>query len=381
MTGAHPDVVNGRTLCGGMVTMGNEASMHHQETAKARTMTRSIHRRWAAGLLLASLAKGGLASAEEKGATAEKADNLYADGVKAAREGQWETARVALLLAFTQKRDAKTAANLGLVELVAGKPRDAAEHLSFFLREARDINTQDRQVTEELLTKAKTKIGTVTIRVNTQGAEVLVDGQRVGTSPLTRSVFLEPGNRKLEAKKEGFSSSREEVAVAASSAPVVTLKLSPVQTPPLVPAPKPDQAHDAPPNTGTPRWRTWGIVGGAGLAAVGTGIGIGFSIAANAKNVDAQEKKDLLVSKTPIEKPICPNQATDSLCGEMAKHANARDTYRNVAIAGFAAGGVGIAGALFSALWKPSRPGRGAGKEVTFSIVPSIQGVVVRGSF
>ncbi len=361
--------------------MGNEASMHHQGTAKARTMTSSIHRRWAAGLLLASLATGGLASAEEKGAPAEKADTLYADGVKAAREGQWETARVALLLAFAQKRDAKTAANLGLVELVAGKPRDAAEHLSFFLREARDVNAQDRQVTEELLARAKTKIGTVTIRVNTQGAEVLVDGQRVGTSPLTRSVFLEPGNRKLEAKKEGFSSSREEVAVAASSAPVVTLKLSPVQTPPLVPAPKPDQAHDAPPNTGTPRWRTWGIVGGAGLASVGTGVGIGFSIAAHAKNADALAKRDQLVLQTLIEKPICPNQATNLQCRTLAQAVEARDTYRNVAIAGFAAGGVGIAGALFSALWKPSRPDRSSGKEAALSIVPSIQGVVVTGTF
>ncbi len=362
--------------------MEKEAQELPLETAKARTRTGQSHGRWlVAGSLLASLATGRLAFAQEKSAPAGEAARLYADGVKAARAGQWEVARAALLAAFERKPDAKRAANLGLVELMSGKPRDAAEHLSFFLREGQDVNDHDRQATEEMLAKAKASIGTVTIQVDTRGAEVLVDGRRVGTSPLADPVFMESGRRSIEVKKTGLTSLREEIDVAAGSAPVVTLKLPPVLKPTVDPMHMPGLDKGAPPETGAPRWRTWGVVSSAGVAAVGAGVGIGFSFAANAKNAAALEERDTLANHTLVGHSICTHQAGVPRCGRLPDLVEARDTYRNVAITSFAVAGVGAAGALFSALWSPSRQGRITRKEGALSVVPSIQGVVVTGSF
>jgi hypothetical protein len=282
-----------------------------------------------------------------------------------------------LLASFERKPDAKTAANLGRVELIAGKPRDAAEHLSFFLREAQSVSNQDRQATEEMLAQAKAKIGTVAIQVDAQGAAVLLDGQRVGTSPLVGPVFVEPGSRRIEVRKEGFDPASTVFNVAAGSAPTVELTLSRV----IAPVQKPVPPMEDPPATGGQNWRTWAIAGSVGLATVGVGVGTGFSVAAGRKNAAALDERDRLVFQTTMGNSICPNKANDARCGALTKFAKDRDTYRDVAIAGFMVGGVAAAGALVSALWKPSRPGRSADKERALLIVPSPQGIVVTGAF
>src|SRR4051812_8417738 len=83
----------------------------------------------------------GTAANEDVG---KEAARLYEDGVKEAKAGSWEKARVAMLAAFKLKPSYAWAANLGKVEMRAAKPRDAAEHLSFFLREATKIEPEDR---------------------------------------------------------------------------------------------------------------------------------------------------------------------------------------------------------------------------------------------
>ena len=330
------------------------------------------------GLLLSSMTVCASAPAEPLESPAERAARSYASGVKAARAGQLETARTALLEAFDLAPEPRTAANLGLVELMAGRPRDAAEHLSYFLREARDVQPQDRQSTEELLARAKAKIGTVTLRVNVDRAEVLVDGRRVGASPFAEPVFLSPGSRRLEVRREGFTPASQVIEVAIGSTPIVELTLIPVLQSPVATAPPP---RPTPADRSAPRWRTAGILGGAGLAAAGAGVGIAFSFAARAKETEAVTESDLLTHRTPAKQTICPSQGSSPGCGHLQSLLDAKNTYRNVAIAGFAVGGIGVAGALFSALWSPGRPGRSGREERAVSIVPSLDGIVVTGTF
>lgn len=352
------------------------------DSAKARTRESRRHRRWlAAGLLLSSLVTGAPALAQGKGAPADAASGFYEEGVKAAQAGEWETARAALVKAFALKPDARRAANLGLVELAAGKPRDAAEHLSFFLREAPDVSARDRQTTEDLLAKAKSKIGTVTVSVNVDQAEVLVDGRTVGASPLAGPVFIEPGSRKIEVRRAGFAPASQGVEVAAGSAPVVELKLTPALQSALVPARTPGPALELPRATDPPRWRTWGLVGGLGLAAAGAAVGTGFTLAANAENSAAEQERKRLADGTLPGHKICPDQGDSPGCGPLSDLLQARDTHRSVATAAFAMGGVGAAGALFSVLWRPNWQARTTGKGAGFSIAPSPGGFVVSGTF
>jgi hypothetical protein len=310
----------------------------------------------------------------------KEAARLYDDGVKEAKAGSWEKARVSMFAAFKLKPSYAWAANLGKVEIRAGKPRDAAEHLSFFLREAPTIEPDDRADVEKMLSDAKAQIGTATIRVNAPGAQVLVDEEPVGTAPLAGSVFVEPGTRWFEAKKDGIGRARQVVQITAGSTPLVELKLANG----IVSMTDPDvQRHtSAPVESASPKWRSWTIAGGAGLAALGIGVGVGFAAAASAKNAAVIDESDGLVSRTKTGSPICPNQGGDDRCTNLTELAKARDGNRDVAIAGFAVGGVAAAGALIAFLYKPKYSLRGMQSRPRVVIVPSLQGALfVAGTF
>jgi len=133
--------------------------------------------------------------------------------------------------------------------------------------------------------------------------------------------------------------------------------------------------------TGAPRWRTPGILIGSGLAVAGVGVGIGFSVAALNTYSAAFDERNALAFHTLVDHPICPDHASSSTCAPLRALVEARDTTRNVAIAGFAAGGIGVGVALFSAMWRPSRPGPSVAEGLALSIVPSREGVVVTGTF
>jgi hypothetical protein len=301
----------------------NEA-LRSVAAAEPRPKARAGRGRWlTAGLLLAILAPGAPARAQGDLATADldkEVTALYDQGLKASRTGQWEKARKALLAAFERAPHFQIAANLGRAELMAGKPRDAAEHLSFFLREAKDVRDEDRLAAEKMLSSAKAKVGTVAIQVDTEGAVVLVDGQKVGTSPLAGPVFVEPGNRRVEAQKEGRSPASQALQVAAGSEPKVEFKLTSTVNPAMEPGPAP--TPQAPlREAGSQRSKALigaGIGVSAGLVAVGAATAIGAALTEQAslhdwdsghctstnpscaKNFDAQEDRRFYLGNTAV---------------------------------------------------------------------------------
>ena len=320
-------------------------------------------------------AKGAPAARTAAAPDAEKeATRLYEQGVKAVKASQWDQAREAFGAAFKLKPHYQIAANLGRAELRAGKPREAAEHLAFFLREAKDeVADEDMAAARQLLLEARSKLAAVKVQVDAQGAEVFVDGEPLGRSPLAEPVYLDPGNRRFEARKPGLAPVWKEMDVAAGTAPVVALRLLPA---PLV-APPSAAKEEAPADARTPRWKPWGIGIGAGVAAVGLGVGIGFSVASSSQNQRVVEGLQELQAKTPENEKVCPRWG----CGTLIDLANERDRNRNVAIAGFVVGGVGVAGALAAALWKPRESGPGAGSKTGLSVAPYHRGLLINGSF
>lgn len=66
------------------------------------------------------------------------------------------------------------------------------------------LSTEDRTEAETLLSTVKGFIGEVTIDVDQPGANIFVDDQPLGVSPLPGPVKLEMGDRKIQVKKPGF---------------------------------------------------------------------------------------------------------------------------------------------------------------------------------
>jgi hypothetical protein len=217
-----------------------------------------------------------------------QARELYVEGAKAARTGHAERARLFYTSAWRAQHHWQIAGSLGHVELSLGHYRDAAEHLAFFLRETRDLQTidaRDRSTLAWDLERAKAKIGVVTTLVEPVGAEVLVDGAPLGRAPLADPVFVDPGRHVIEARLPGYPAvvaSRDLVPGATAQ---LTLKLTQVVAV-EPPAPPPVAPPPAPPPRRGPRANRAIILGGAVatgvLATVGVGLAVGSAVKASA---------------------------------------------------------------------------------------------------
>jgi hypothetical protein len=77
--------------------------------------------------------------------------------------------------------------------------------LEQYLREGGGMITgESRATAEEALAATKSLVGVLKVTVNESGAEVLVDGQSVGATPLASSLPVELGHHRVTIKKAGF---------------------------------------------------------------------------------------------------------------------------------------------------------------------------------
>ncbi|MDI1452079.1 PEGA domain-containing protein, partial [Polyangium sp. 6x1] len=288
----------------------------------------------------------------------KEAAKKFEEGVRAQKAGQHDKAREALDAAFQLKPNAEIALALARSEMQLGKPRDAAEHLAYFLREGgQAAKPEERQAAEKMFAEAKSKVGTLLVSVDVDGAEVQVDGKPVGTSPLGGAVFVEPGARILTARKEGMPETKKELTVAAGAESAVPLVVTPPPPPPAKPPPPP------PPPPPPARNKTLILAGAGiagGLALVSLGTFIGYSV------VDSNSYDTWETNKCARANQQCVNDFRDSQSTSAALGTTALVTL-------IGAGVIGAGTAVYALTGPKSQP------SASFHVTPG--GVVVKGSF
>jgi type VI secretion system secreted protein VgrG len=96
-------------------------------------------------------------------------------------------------------RRADVAVSLGQTQIRLGKLREGAQHLAYAVRHWQVTAKQGpREAAVKRLEEVRKELAVATVKVSVAGAEVLVDGQRIGTSPIEYEVFLDPGTRTIE---------------------------------------------------------------------------------------------------------------------------------------------------------------------------------------
>jgi hypothetical protein len=197
-----------------------------------------------------------------------RARALYQRASLAFEGGHYSEARSLLLRAWAIRQSYDVAASLGDTEVKLGMFADAAEHLSYSLRNFPPLeNEQALSNVRRQLDVAREQVAAVRVHIGEPGADVRIDQRSVGTSPLEEVVFVTPGKHTIEARKGSAVAAREEVFQAARETSV-SLELGPV-----TPA--------APQDAFAPRSVVPLIVGGA-VVAVGLTTGIAFRLSANA---------------------------------------------------------------------------------------------------
>lgn len=291
-----------------------------------------------------------------------RAKELYDMGNKLYDEQKWAEAEAAYQSAWNLRKSFDLAGNLGDVEMQLGQFRDAAEHLSYAYDEFPTGGKPEvREALAKRIEEARQQVGVLNIKTNVVGARLYIDGNLIGQAPLERGLFVDIGQRVIEARMDGHNDVLRTIDVAKGSTQDVELQLVA------------KVASTASPGNAK---RIAIIAVGAGLAAAGMGTGIGFWAAASGKTTDAD---GLRANLNPGD---CPGTAADisAKCTSLRSTLQDHDTYFNVGTGMFVTGLLLGAGTVVYAVTSKKKPST-VGYVVTPVLAPTMTGISISGRF
>ena len=160
-----------------------------------------------------------LSATAAESATSAPRSAEYRRGLDAIYAKEWNKAYEIFQNLWTHSKgldpESDVLINLGQAELMIGKYRDSAEHLSIgiLLTSPQDADVKERA--GKGLARAKKKIGTLAI-VAPEGTELAVNGKVIGTAPTVTEVFVDPGSVTVRGKHptQGVAESKLEMKAA-----------------------------------------------------------------------------------------------------------------------------------------------------------------------
>jgi hypothetical protein len=292
--------------------------------------------------------------------------------------------------AYELARTPRTTAQLGLGELAAGYPVEAADHLEAALQSPKDPSIlKYRQMLADALAMARSQIGELTIKGDPAGAEIAIDGRAVGVLPLASPLKLPARKVEVVLRAPGYEARRELVVIAGGQSHVLTLNLDRIkkaaaEAPRLTIEADSPVARTAPLTArggGIDKGRTeqgfipllhtaaW-IAGGAAVAAA-TG-GLALNLAARSKSSDFNRScRNGPMGVMPLE---------GATLAECEDHANAWRSYRRWSLLGYvSAATLAVTSGVFFAVSRPGSPATDS--RAHFACAPAIIGLSCQGLF
>lgn len=162
-------------------------------------------------------------------------NQLINEGLRLRRKGNDRDALDKFEAALEWGRDARVVAQIALAEEALGRWAKSYRHLKEALA-AVDHKwiASNRALLESELAKIEAEVGRLEVAVNVAGAEVTVDGEVVGSAPLSEPIISAPGTVVLSVNAPGFVPVTRPVAVAAGELSRADVALVPVAVAPKV---------------------------------------------------------------------------------------------------------------------------------------------------
>jgi tetratricopeptide (TPR) repeat protein len=291
-----------------------------------------------------------------------RAKELYDMGNKLYDEQKWAEAEAAYQSAWNLRKSFDLAGNLGDVEMQLGQYRDAAEHLSYAYDEFPTGGKPEvREALAKRIEEARIQVGVLRIKTNIVGARLYVDGKLVGQSPLENDVFVDVGQRVIEARLDGHDDVLRTIEVTKASKQNIELQIVP----------------KAGGGTSTGNGKRIAIIAAGGsLALVGLGGGIGLWLAASGKTSDAD------VIRADLTKGVCPGTMPDitAKCSTLRATLEDHDTFFNLGTGLFATGFLVGVGTVVYAVASKKKPGA-VGLQMAPVVAPTLAGISISGHF
>jgi hypothetical protein len=286
-------------------------------------------------------------SAQTTASETARVTQLFKNGKAAFAKGDMAEAERLFSEAFALRKSSDIAANLGQSELEQQKFRKAAEHFQWALANLLPSATDaQRKAVETGLARSRAEVAILRLEIKPDGSDVVVAEQRLGPSPINGGVYVDPGEVIIAVKHDGFVAIDKRVLVSKGTEQAVEVTLMPRDTGPTAAAAatptavgsgldhpvtdKPADAGEDKPKSLVPAFVATGV------AVVGVGLGIGFTVSANSKRSDLDES----IAAHGGTAACSNGTATPADCADFKSRADSVDTSRHVALGSFIVGGV-----------------------------------------
>ncbi len=174
----------------------------------------------------------------------------FKEGVEFFDKGEFERARASFLQAYALKKHPAVLLNLAWSCLKSGHPLEAERYFKQFPADEKDVTDKQRADATDGLAQSRAKLGRIEV-VATAGTEVVVDGERVGLTPLAEPVSVEAGAHTIKAKAADGATEVQSVTVLGGDKTVARFTRGTPPLPPVAEPPSPATAPPAPPPVAT----------------------------------------------------------------------------------------------------------------------------------
>jgi len=140
-------------------------------------------------------------------------------------KGEYERALAAYSKAHELVPNPKIFYPMAIAEEKLEKWVDVATHLRAFLAQVPDAAPKMKEDAEKRLENAKLNIGVLTLTITPEGAQMSIDGNIIGTSPLAEPLFLAPGEYNMSITADGHKPMEQKLAIEAGSESERTFEL------------------------------------------------------------------------------------------------------------------------------------------------------------
>ena len=149
----------------------------------------------------------------------------FKEGVAFYDKGNFEKARASFLQAYALKRHPLVLINVALSCLKSDHALEAARDFRQFLAEAKDTTEQQRSDATDGLRQALSRVGQIELSAE-PGAEVTVDAEPGGTTPLSDTLVVEPGAHAVRIRARDGTTDTRRLVVAAGERITATFALA-----------------------------------------------------------------------------------------------------------------------------------------------------------
>jgi tetratricopeptide (TPR) repeat protein len=202
----------------------------------------------------------------------------YTRGIDLAQQGRYEAALEQFTHAYTKSPHFAVLYNIGQAHIALGRPVEAIEALTTYLREGADrVPLSRREQVQAQIALLESKLAELTISTDRPGVAIRVDNRDLGRTPLFQPIRLAAGTHAVTASVPNGAQIARVVTLAEAERQRLELafagetpaKAAAADTAVVVPAASPVTPSDS----GAIR-RTAYVVAGLGAAAAGAALGV-----------------------------------------------------------------------------------------------------------